>query len=500
MDPTATFIKRFGDLVALLRVDPGNDAAQDLALTAACAAVEQTAVEVEAGRTAGGDDLSLPARLRARQIARVRIQAGTAPHELLMLARALSHDTEPVRTSTGIQLAPLESRLPALDGSPPALDGRPPALDGRLAPLDGRPPDLRRRAADRRGWHDRRQPGRSRHLGLERRRTPDRRATGERRLELLRDQQFQISQLHGALVRTVRSLAWEATLTTALALVRLAPRVPLAERQTFGDQFRSAIPRRALEALVDLGEREAEQRAPVTEVLQWLGLQAAEVVIDRLLQGQGLGVRGFYYDVLSGTPGVYALITPLLGSRRPNTLQHAAAILGRLGTPSAIDDLVPLMRHEDESVRSAAVRAIGEIHDGPAAEPLRQALHHPDSHTRAAAAEAIGGWRGGSLALLLVAALDTERDRDAWQALVTALGRLATVEACGALGSVAVTRRSALRRQGYTTTQRLAAVEALGLGSTREARATLERLAREAEGVVRYAADRILEAERQRAG
>ena len=35
VDPTATFIKRFGDLVTLLRVDPGNDAAQDLALSAA---------------------------------------------------------------------------------------------------------------------------------------------------------------------------------------------------------------------------------------------------------------------------------------------------------------------------------------------------------------------------------------------------------------------------------------------------------------------------------
>ena len=479
MDPTATFIKRFGDLVALLRVDPGNDAAQDLALTAASAAVEQTSVEVAGGLTAGAADLSLPARLRARQVARARIAAGTGPHELLMFARALSHDTEPVRPSAGIHLDLMDTPSP----SP-----------------DGRRPDLRRRAAERRTWSDRRHPGRARHLGLERRHTADRRATGERRLELLREQQSQISQLHDVLGRTVRSLAWEATLTTALALVRLAPRVPQVERRTFGDQIRSAIPRRAIEALVDLGERTAEQRAPVAEVLHWVGLEAGEVVIDRMLQGEGLGVRGFYYDVLSGVPDVYSLITPLLGSRRPNTLRHTAAILGRLGKPSAIDDLVPLMRHEDETVRSAAVRAIGEIHDGPAAEPLRQALHHPTSHTRAAAAEAIGAWRGGSLALLLVAALGTERDRDAWQALVTALGRLATVEACAALGTVAVTRRSALRRQGYTTTQRLAAVEALGLTSARAAQATLERLAHEAEGVVRYAADRILEAERQRAG
>ena len=79
------------------------------------------------------------------------------------------------------------------------------------------------------------------------------------------------------------------------------------------------------------------------------------------------------------------------------------------------------------------MRAIGEIHEGAAAEPLRQALHHPDGRTRAAAAEAIAVWRGGVLALLLVAPLETERDRDAWQALVNALGRIGTAETSSAL-------------------------------------------------------------------
>ena len=65
---------------------------------------------------------------------------------------------------------------------------------------------------------------------------------------------------------------------------------------------------------------------------------------------------------------------------------------------------------------------------------------------------------------------------------------------------MALSRRSVVRRQGYSTTQRLAAVEALGMTHAPTARGTLERLARDAEGVVRYAADRILEADRQRAG
>ena len=92
------FIKRFGDLVALMRVDPGNDAAQDLALTAAAWAVALMPVEVEAAGQANGgtEGLSLRARMLARQVDRLRIAAGAEPHELEALARALAHDLTPI--------------------------------------------------------------------------------------------------------------------------------------------------------------------------------------------------------------------------------------------------------------------------------------------------------------------------------------------------------------------------------------------------------------------
>jgi HEAT repeat protein len=304
--------------------------------------------------------------------------------------------------------------------------------------------------------------------------------SGERRVELIGDQQAQSARLHEMLARGIRSVAWDVVLTAALSLVRLVPKVPQADRRTFGIQLRRAIPRRAIEALVDLAERESEQRDRVSELLRWIGLDAAEVVLDRLLQGEALGVRGFYYDVLGGMPSVYPMVTPLLASRRTAEVRHAAALVGRIGQPSGIDALAPLLSHGDEGVRVAAVRAIGEIHEGAAADALRRALHHSDPHTRVAAADAIGVWRGGVLAILLVAALETERDRHAWQQLVTVLGRIATDESCSALATVALTRRSALRRQGYSTTQRLAAVEALGLTRAAAACSTLERLAREA--------------------
>lgn len=491
MDSKSAFIKRFGDLVVLLRVDPGNDAAQDLALAAAAWAVESEPVEVEAGIewSVIPDELTLKGRLLARRIEVIRIAAGAEPDELLALARALSHDLVPIPSSPHIEVEMVQEQAP-----PPGSPSGPPS--GGIRPSS----EPQRRSSERRTWSERRRPNRGHYPGLERRRGAERRVNGERRLQVIVGQQAEVAHLHNSLVRSASSLAWEGMLTAALALVRLVPRVPAAERRTFGIGVRRAIPRRAVESLVDLAERDAQIRAPATEVLQWIGLDAAEVILDRLVQGEAIGVRGFYYEVLGGMPGVYPLVTPLLVSRYPHEIRHGAALLGRLGHPAAIQELLPLLAHHDESVRVAGVRALGEIHEGPAAEPLRQALHHPDPRTRAAAADAIAVWRGGTLALLLVGALETERDRDAWHALVTALGRLGTAESCTALAGVALSRRSLLRRQGYSTSQRLAAVEALALADTPMARATLERLAKDAEGVVRYAADRVLRTERQRAG
>jgi HEAT repeat protein len=492
VDRKSTFEKRFGDLVALLRADPGNDAAQDLALSAATAEVADEPLEIEAGIAWSviPDDLTLKGRLLARQVESVRIAAGAEPQELLALARALSHDLTPVASTTNIQVELLEVLVPPPGSGPGTGASRTPS-DAALRP---------RAEGDRRTWRDRRGPGRAQYLGIERRNGGDRRITGERRLHLIHDQRAEIAALQAHLGRSARSLAWDAVLAAALALIRLAPRVPSAERRTYGIQLRRAIPRRAVEEVVELAERDADLRPRAAEVLQWIGLDAAELMLERLTQGEAIGIRTFYYDTLGGMQGIYPLVIPLLKSSYVHEVRHGVALLGRSGDPDGIAELVPLLTHTDESVRVAAVRAIAQVHEGPAAEPLRQALHHPDPRTRAAAAEGIAGWRGGALALLLVAALETERDRDVWQSLVTALGRLGTVESSGALAAVALARRSLLRRQGYTTGQRLAAVSALGLSDAPAARTTLERLARDAEGVIRYAADRVLLADDQRVG
>ena len=114
LDLNSVFIKRFSDLVALLRVDPGNDAAQDLALSAAAYAVSAAAVEVEAASelTGRAEGVGLRARMIARQVDRLRIAAGAEPHELQAVARALAHDLTPIPSTPHVEVELLRLLAP----------------------------------------------------------------------------------------------------------------------------------------------------------------------------------------------------------------------------------------------------------------------------------------------------------------------------------------------------------------------------------------------------
>lgn len=89
-----------------MRVEPGNDAAQDLALTAAARAVADAPAEVDASSEQAGspEGLGLRARMIARQVDRLRVAAGAEPHELEAVARALAHDLTPIPATPHVQV------------------------------------------------------------------------------------------------------------------------------------------------------------------------------------------------------------------------------------------------------------------------------------------------------------------------------------------------------------------------------------------------------------
>jgi HEAT repeat protein len=495
--PTATFIKRFGDLVTLLRVDPGNDAAQDLALSAAAAAVQSASIELEAGIAWSQipDDMPLKARMLARQVDRIRIEAGADPDELQALARALAHDVTPLPTTPNITVETVRLLAPP-EPSPPGPTV--PDPDDGSAPESAAPD--RRLPAERRQTEERRRQPHGRFHGVERRRGADRRNTGERRLHLVRDQQAQIARLRDALAWASRTQAWEEALHAAHGLARLAPRVPEIGRRMHGIEARRGLPRPTLDGILEVAEHDLSLRSEAAEVLRWVGLDAVEALLDRLRRGEALGLRVFVYDVLGGMPEAYRMVRPMLRSTDPREVRHGAAIVARLGLPESVGLLSALVGHPDELVRAAALHALGDLHGVPVAIPLREGLRHPSARTRAAAGQAVSTWRGGELADLLIRAVRDERDRDTWQGMVAALGSIGSAGACDALAEIALTGRGLLRRSGYSTGQRLAAVAALGLAGNVNGVTTLQRLARDGDGVVGYAADRMLQAEGRRAG
>lgn len=474
MNPRATFVKRFGDLVALLRTDPGNDAAQELALTAATAAVEREAVVVESGFERGlsaGEDLTLEGRLRARRIDLVRISAGAGPEELLSLARALSHDRTAVSSTARVQV----KQLPEL----PACDRLDQAEADHFTPP--------RVLEDRRRWRERRRWRAERWRGPDRRQDSDRRRTGERRARLARLHRAAAARLRERLARAVTASAWADALDTAHALLECVPLLPNAERRSFALGVRQALPRRALGGLIDVALRDPAERERAAAVLCWTGLEGADAMVDVVRASETVGSRRFLHDALSTMPEAFPCVVPLLNSPEAHEVRHAAAILGGMGRAEAIEPLKARLAHGDADVRAAVLRALAEFPARDVAEALRAGLAHPSAATRAAAAQAIAAGRPAALAMPLVAALETESDGAAWSAMVRALGALASTEACAGLLSVALARRRLLGG-GYATERRVEAVRALATVAAPCRTAALTRLVQEGDEPVRQAA------------
>ena len=478
MDPRSAFIKRFGDLVAMLRVDPGNDAAQDLALTAAAAAVADHAVVVESGveHGSGAEDLTLTGRLRARRVDLLRVGAGASPEELLRLARALSHDATPVPSTPRLR-----------------VEMAPVVVPGELALARRDASGAARDESDRRCWRDRRRWRPDPWLQPERRRGGDRRVTGERRLRVLKHYEADIGRLQDRLTLAVAGANWREALDAAHNLFQYAARVPAAERRSFMIGARRFVSRPAFAAFIGLGLKEPTEQGRVADVLRWSGLDGADAMIDAIRASPAVGPRKFLHRALAAMPEAYPTVLPLLASDEPHEVSHAASILGQMGRPEAVGALKAQLGHDDPDVRRAVLAALSTFPPHDVAETLGAALGHPSAATRAAAADAIGRVGATALAMPLAAALGSERDTTAWRAMIRALGLLASPEACAALAAVALARRRLFGRTGYTTGRRLEAVRALATVPAPCRNPALQRLAGEADEPVRRAAQAALD-------
>lgn len=482
--PQALFAQRFSDLVALLRAEPSNDAAQDLALETCTAIANTQPIRLEAGVESfdGVDPLSLKARLLARQVDVVHIAAGVEEEELLRLARALAHDTAPVGSSPHVTVefvVPIERHLTLV-----------PATEEYSPPRDG---------GDRRLGSDRRSLLRGvRYRGPERRKT-DRRVTGERRVVLVKHHAGDVQRFLERLQRAVQEGAWSTALQQAYTLLHLLPAVPFDERRRAAIQVKRLLSPTALEGMARLALADPVEASRAATVLHWMGLPAGEAMLKVLMEAESVGPRRILYEVLGTMPAIYPMVVPYLANGSWHEVRHAAEIAGRLGNPAAIGPLKRRLTDPDERVRNAVVPALAEFPLSEVAESIRMALASPAPSTRHAAVEAIGRRRATAFAMPLLTLVQGERDPQVWRSAVRALAMLGTPDAVQGLSQVTLHRRTLLGK-GFGVEQRVEAVRALALIRSGVTRAALERAAREGDAPVRAEALKHLQEAVEAAG
>lgn len=453
----AKFVEQFGRLIAIYRGGPPATRDATALLSKIAWLVGTAPVTIEAGLFRSGeyDVANLRSHLLRRQVEVLTVRAGASAEALEALARALGGDAPlPDDRALGYemvaQLVP-DSKARAAPGPAPTPE-RPGLV--LMGPTEESAED------DGIG---------SSGLGAE------------------------IAALTDAVASARARGAWTEALHAAQALVRLAARTPEMDRRTVAIMARRALARPVLQGIIDFAVRAPEEQPRAAEVLQWRGVDAAELMVDAIRRTESPVPHQFLLDALARMPAAVPLLLPLLKSPQWHEVRHAADILGRLMHPDALTPLTALLSHPDERVRVAALDALSRFAGVVAVEAMRHGLAHPSRGTRLEAARAIGRRGGGALAMPLLAALEIERDGPTWQAMLLALARIEAPEAAAALASMALKRRGMLSRGGFTHAQRMEVVSALAAAPTRAARQALARVAREGDRDVGAAARRALE-------
>jgi HEAT repeat protein len=230
----------------------------------------------------------------------------------------------------------------------------------------------------------------------------------------------------------------------------------------------------------------AKHEADAVLVLQRAGLDAVEVLIERLLAAPAIAERRAMYDTLRQMPSGREQLIPLLRNRKWFVVRNAAELIGDLGLEDAVPELGACLEHDDERVRKAAALALARIGTSSATEPLRRALRDGSAEVRMQVALGLGGRRTTGLVAPLVAAMQAEEDEAVRRELILALGRIGSGDAVQALIKIAQPSGRLFDRKPAAL--RLAGVEALRLAGTAPALGTLEGLSEDGDKQVRAAA------------
>lgn len=283
---------------------------------------------------------------------------------------------------------------------------------------------------------------------------------------------------------------WLATLGIVAGLVKRDDANDNADvRRAYMQVVRRLLSPHALRGLAGLLPIKRDMRESLHLVFSRSGEAGVDTLIELLAAANTPGERRAYRDALAACPHAAPMLGHMLGDPQWFVVRNAAELLGEMGVHEVDGKLVETLSHADARVRRAATGALARLGTPRALHALQDMLRdaNPDIRRQAALGLGAAGQRaaGGDL----VAALDREEDSDVQQALVTALGKVATNDAVERLAGAA--RPGSLFKR-KPTALRIAAVNALGEAGTPEALDVLRSIAGDRDKDVRGAIERVL--------
>jgi HEAT repeat protein len=229
----------------------------------------------------------------------------------------------------------------------------------------------------------------------------------------------------------------------------------------------------------------------MVKIVRRAGSEGTRIVMEQLTAAPTFAERKAYLSALSEIEEGTDVITSMLKHHEWFVVRNAADLVGELQIKESVPLLGQVAEHVDARVRLAVAIALAKIGTPEAVRYLRSPLRDEDRHVRLTVAQQIKGRGLGGLAMVIVAAAETEEDQEVLTEYFRALGRIGTPDAVRVL-TEAVQPRGLLSGR-KAADRRRAATEGLSLASDPNARTMLKELASDRDKEVRAIARKALE-------
>lgn len=215
-----------------------------------------------------------------------------------------------------------------------------------------------------------------------------------------------------------------------------------------------------------------------------------EALLEQLVYAELAKDRRVLFDAIVELGKGQPMLLRMLTDDRWYVVRNAVELLGEMKAHQAEKAIIDCLRHPEARVRRSATVALTHIGTRTALAAVRDAMRDASAEVRLQVCVALSTQKEAALLPTIVDALDKEEDVEVQRALLTALGRIGTVDAVKRLASFAEPEGRLFRRKSTAT--RLAAVKALAEARTPDAIGILQDLSNDRDRDVRDAATRGL--------